>query len=315
MNRPEKFRRRFFSWALSVLLVGCGGTLADAGNGAELPLELGTSITVYEDALAQGWTDASTARHSLRNSSPVAKGRRSIWVRFTSSTALIFRTAPRATAVNDFLVFQVHGGTIENPPLFASVTVNVNGKSIPKPAVAVNGHCGNDKKNIPRGEWTTCSIPLGELGAGGGGLDSLQFRAGEGAFDNKLYLDSLRLVAGSSLPAPPPNAPGGLAAIVDGASVRLSWSAVTGATGYHVYRADSPAGMATPLTSTPIGVLSYSDASAPPGASYWYSVSAVNATGEGALSTSVSVALPDPPAPLPAAPTDLAATLSGGTVN
>jgi poly(hydroxyalkanoate) depolymerase family esterase len=66
-------------------------------------------------------------------------------------------------------------------------------------------------------------------------------------------------------------------------SVSLSWSAVTGAAGYHVYRNGSR------VTSAAVTGTSYTDSGLASGTSYSYTVSAVSSTGvEGAQSTAVS---------------------------
>ncbi|MFC7546237.1 PHB depolymerase family esterase [Plantactinospora sp. GCM10030261] len=80
-----------------------------------------------------------------------------------------------------------------------------------------------------------------------------------------------------------PAAPTGLA--VTGTttnSVSLSWSGVSGATGYHVYRDGSR------VTGTAVTGTSYTDSGLASGTSYGYAVSAVNAAGEGPRSATVS---------------------------
>jgi hypothetical protein len=69
--------------------------------------------------------------------------------------------------------------------------------------------------------------------------------------------------------------------------ILLGWSAVTGAVSYKVYRADSVDGTYTAVV-TGITDTSYNDTGLTGETTYHYKVSAVNAGGEGALSTSVS---------------------------
>ncbi len=87
-----------------------------------------------------------------------------------------------------------------------------------------------------------------------------------------------------SIPAPPTN----LAAGVSGSQVSLTWTGVTGATGYNVYRGtisgdESLTPLAAGLTTT-----SFTDTTAAAGVTYFYEVTAVNANGESAGSNEVT---------------------------
>ena len=104
--------------------------------------------------------------------------------------------------------------------------------------------------------------------------------------------------------ANPPSTPGGLTAAPCSGSVSLSWNASAGAASYRVKRAATsggPYGMIATPTST-----SYTDGTVSNGATYYYVVSAVNASGESADSAEASAT---PPGPLALAPTGLSATL------
>lgn len=84
--------------------------------------------------------------------------------------------------------------------------------------------------------------------------------------------------------APALPAPAGLSAGAAGAtSVPLSWSAVSGATGYNVYR------NGVKLTATPVAATSYTATGLSAATTYSFAVSAVGADGESALSAPVSV--------------------------
>ncbi|MFD0593699.1 PHB depolymerase family esterase [Catellatospora coxensis] len=74
----------------------------------------------------------------------------------------------------------------------------------------------------------------------------------------------------------PPGAPTGLAVTgTTNVSVTLSWTAVSGATGYHVYRGG------TKVTASPVTGTSYTDGGLTASTTYSYTVRAVNAAGEG----------------------------------
>jgi fibronectin type 3 domain-containing protein len=101
-----------------------------------------------------------------------------------------------------------------------------------------------------------------------------------------------------------PATPTGLSAGAGNAQVALSWTASSGATGYHVKRATTSGGPYTQVgapTST-----SYTDTALTNGTTYYYVVSAIDSAGESADSAQAS-ATPAAPAVIPATPTGLSA--------
>ena len=87
-------------------------------------------------------------------------------------------------------------------------------------------------------------------------------------------------------PPPPPAAPTGLTATPGNTQVALSWTASTGATSYNVKRSTvSGSGYAT--VSSPTST-SYTNTGLTNGTTYYFVVSAVNATGESANSSQVA---------------------------
>jgi fibronectin type 3 domain-containing protein len=109
-------------------------------------------------------------------------------------------------------------------------------------------------------------------------------------------------------------APTGLSATAGNGEVGLRWSTVSGATSYHLKRATASGGpyaeIAAPLWN------GYTDVGADNGTTYFYVVSAVDATGQSANSAQVS-AKPSAPAPPPTvtsvaiSPATPSATISG----
>ena len=83
-----------------------------------------------------------------------------------------------------------------------------------------------------------------------------------------------------------PSAPTGVSA-ADGLSaseISVSWTAVSGATSYSVYRGTSSASSSSSLLSSGIAATAYSDTTAVAGTTYYYWVKAVNAGGASAFS-------------------------------
>src|SRR5208283_2675439 len=102
-----------------------------------------------------------------------------------------------------------------------------------------------------------------------------------------------------------PATPAGLTATADDKQANLAWSASTGATSYNVKRSTTHGGPYTQLASPTI--TSYADTGLTDGTTYYYVVSAVNATGESANSNEVS-ATPMAATTAPAAPTGVTAS-------
>ena len=86
----------------------------------------------------------------------------------------------------------------------------------------------------------------------------------------------------------PPAAPQGLTAIVQAGKIKLSWNAVTGATGYYIYRG-TEAGKESLLVSV-IGT-NYTDSDVTGGNTYYYYVTAYNATGESVASAEIEISV------------------------
>ena len=70
-------------------------------------------------------------------------------------------------------------------------------------------------------------------------------------------------------------------------SIRISWSASVGATGYNVYSSTTQNGTYSKLTASPISASSYDDPDILIPGHYWYKITAVNGDGEGGYSSSV----------------------------
>ncbi|MBD0378508.1 LamG-like jellyroll fold domain-containing protein [Paenibacillus sedimenti] len=105
---------------------------------------------------------------------------------------------------------------------------------------------------------------------------------------------------GQTLPPHLPSAPAGLtAAAADNTTINLSWSAVTGTTGYNLYASDSRAVNAvyTKVNSSVIEGTTFVHTGLKANTAYYYKVTAVNEAGESVMSSIVSAttvsSLPD----------------------
>lgn len=90
-------------------------------------------------------------------------------------------------------------------------------------------------------------------------------------------------VSSSSSPTPPPSH-----------SVQLNWNASTSQViGYRVYRSEASGGSFAPLNGTALNALTYTDTSVSLGTTYYYVVTAVDASGnESAYSNQTTAAIP-----------------------
>ena len=93
-----------------------------------------------------------------------------------------------------------------------------------------------------------------------------------------------------------PTAPTGVTATTaDYSSINLSWSAVTGATGYHVYMSNSSAVNAiyTKVNTDAITGTTFTSNGLKANTTYYYKVTAVNAVGESGVSAIASATTPN----------------------
>ena len=111
--------------------------------------------------------------------------------------------------------------------------------------------------------------------------------------------------------ASPPSAPAGVAATPGDTVNTVTWNAVTGATSYNIYWSTTSG--VTTATGTKISAVSspYVHTGLTNGTAYYYIVTAVNAGGESAASSQISVV---PILAVPGAPTGITATGGNGQV-
>lgn len=109
-------------------------------------------------------------------------------------------------------------------------------------------------------------------------------------------------LAVTTVPAAPANLG---AAVLNAGRIDLSWLPAAGGASYNVYRGTTPGGQGTTPIATGVSLTSFSDSGVVGGQTYYYRVSAVNVSGEGARSNeAIATAILGPPA----APSLLSAT-------
>ena len=116
-----------------------------------------------------------------------------------------------------------------------------------------------------------------------------------------------------AVPVTVPVAPTGVNATAGNGQVTVSWTGVTGATSYNIYRSSSQGSQGSKIGTSP--GTSYADGTAANGTTYYYEVTALNAAGEGPASTQSAGATPTVPVTVPAAPTGVNATARNAQVS
>jgi fibronectin type 3 domain-containing protein len=127
-----------------------------------------------------------------------------------------------------------------------------------------------------------------------------------------MVLTGLLLAVAIPAQAQVPAVPNGVTATAGNAQVVLRWSAAARATSYHLKRSTTSGGPYSQIATTTFA--GYTDVSRTNGVTYFYVVSAVNASGQSANSSQVSAKPAAPAANLPASPTGLTATAGNGRV-
>jgi len=105
------------------------------------------------------------------------------------------------------------------------------------------------------------------------------------------------------------SAPSGLAATTDGSQVILDWNDASNATSYSVYRSATAGGPYGTVIATGLGISTFTDATVTTGSTYYYAVTASDASSQSANSNESSIAVVIP------APTGLTRTQGDGTIN
>lgn len=223
------------------------------------------------------------------------------------------------TFLNGILIareIEIEDGAVPPPTTAPGAPVASAVGGVNQVTVSWNGVSGATSYNI---YWSTTAGVTPATGTKITGVNSPYVHTGRTAGTTYYYIVTAVNSAGESVPsaqvsATPTSAPAvpappiGVSAVGGANQVAISWAAVAGATSYTIYWS-TVAGV-TPATGTPIANATspYVQTGLTAGTTYYYVVTAVNATGESAPSAQVS-ATTAPSAPLPpSAPTGVTAT-------
>jgi len=189
-----------------------------------------------------------------------------------------------------------------------------------------NGGSGSLMEKAMSGNWTITVSAEGyldtsyafvpEVGRGNTGVQEIILQqtvlsssssSSEAEPSSSSSSDSINSSSSSSTPPDenrPPNTPTNVTATANSeSSITVSWSSVTGATGYHVYRSTTATGTYDSVgTST---TTSYTNTSLSENTTYYYKVASYNSGGTGNQSSYASAATPPNP---PDTPTGVTAT-------
>jgi len=102
--------------------------------------------------------------------------------------------------------------------------------------------------------------------------------------------------------------PYSVSATANSSGITVSWSSVSGATGYHIYRSTSSYGTYTQVVGTVTSMTSFTDNTCPSGTTCYYKVAAYNNNGESLQSSYDYATMPL------SAPTGLTATASSSSI-
>ncbi len=168
-----------------------------------------------------------------------------------------------------------------------TITATAGNNGVITPVSANVPYGGNQSFTVTPNPGYTAHLTLDGVAV------NLPFNSNTFSITNVITPHTIAVTFTLSLPAPP----GGLTASVINGQATLSWNTSTGAFYYNVKRSASLTGPFTTLVSW-VGN-TYPDSSAASGTTYYYVVSAVNASGESLNSAPAAVTTPQLPLSIP----------------
>jgi hypothetical protein len=180
-------------WARGLLHDYKAARYESARSALGLPEQAETPLIIYGDALTAEWMDWSWARHDLRSTGNILRGRYAISMTPEAFKGLYLHHAPLGTAGYGTLQFFVFGT--------ADIKVSVadaDGK-FGKPVSL--GSYRRAASNLLPG-WSVVRIPLTELGLShlGATISGIVFQSATATLQSDLFLDDMSLLPDPSLP-------------------------------------------------------------------------------------------------------------------
>ncbi len=176
-------------------------------------------------------------------------------------------------------------------------TTNAFSATLTEPSGMTNVHLYVPTKGASSsGTVSVNGVTVVQNGAATGSVGGVSF-VGVGGLNNGAYHFTVTpgtwnfSVNGTSTPPTVPAAPTGLTASANTSSqITLSWTAVSGATGYNLYRGSSAGGESTTVINggTPITGTTYANSGLTASTTYYYIVKAVNSVGSSGASNEAS---------------------------
>ena len=151
---------------------------------------------LFDDTLRNGWANWSWADVDMANSSPAQTGLRSIRITVDAWEALYLHHTPFDVSGFTNLVFWIHGGSAGGQRLMLQAVFDS--------APVADGQAIGP---LPAGIWQQVQVPISVLvPPGQATIDGFWIQDQTGNTQPALYVDEIRLLAGSS-PPPPTNNP------------------------------------------------------------------------------------------------------------
>lgn len=156
-----------------------------------------TPMTIYDDALRNGFEDWSWATHDLNQSAIVHSGAHAISMIPVNWQGLYFhRGGGVEVEENGTLELWVHGGTAGHQQIRLYLYAN----NQPIANAELEGFIQGGA--IPAGQWAIATIPFAELGVTAGVIDGIVLQADASGAQPTVYFDDLVLEATGGPPQP-----------------------------------------------------------------------------------------------------------------
>jgi hypothetical protein len=285
--------------------------------------EGGNELTLTQFAQVMGYSTTIGEPLQEEPTTPLAgdEVRSKLWRRADTTKPVYIRQLAAyhgcCTAGDEFAIVGTGGGSFRHnpeygqsmlPPQQGSATVPAARTFSPTGdfAIRIAGYSTNTTGNLGVRLWPVEIDGKVVPGSFYVAQDFVQNGCGAGSA-NCDYQDNVYLVTNLVPVAPTdttaPAAPAGLTATGSADGIALDWADSTepDLAGYHVERSATAGGTFTRLTSSPIAASAYTDAAAPGGATSFYRVLAVDASGNASAPATASAERPGTPPP-PAEP-------------